>query len=519
MNKFQDVKNNYTNVFKSYETRGFQKIASSNSLFFKIFWIIYFLVTISLAIYFTTKAIISYLQYDVIQKTEKINQNQITFPTITLCSDIFIDGSIKNYINTCSFNLNDDCKINPDNYFEMFRSYSTGRNCFQFNDGKNMFNNSIPIQNSTLPEKLNGFILYLTTSKSSKTQSIYIYIDDPSSPSFINQIDFKNPDYSLDTNYEYDITLTKTITEHLEMPYNPCYKNAYNDFSLNKTIINFFQSNNIPYKQINCYKLCAQLDYINTNPCNCKNTSLGNIIRDCEYNKDKILFNCTHNYLENFILKRNLYCQQYCPLECDSIDYTFVLRSSSSNLTRLFIYFNQLKYEHNFEVPAVLLLDLLSSIGGVLQLFMGLGLVSLLEYCQFSLISFSFVCRKKKIKTIDDKKSILEEIKKKKYEIINEVVDEIKTQIKNNDQQETSSNKQPITRKIMNEAKIKLNVIMAMKNSEIIEPKMIDETKNKSFVKKKTTSMISENREYSKASRYMDWYYKNNPKIKSSDQK
>ena len=71
----------------------------------------------------------------------------------------------------------------------------------------------------------------------------------------------------------------------------------------------------------------------------------------------------------------------------------------------------------------------------------------------------------------------------------------------------------------MNEAKIKLNVIMAMKNSEIIEPKMIDETKNKSFVKKKTTSMISENREYSKASRYMDWYYKNNPKIKSSDQK
>ena len=58
----------------------------------------------------------------------------------------------------------------------MFRSYSTGRNCFQFNDGKNMFNNSIPIQNSTLPEKLNGFILYLTTSKSSKTQSIYMEI-------------------------------------------------------------------------------------------------------------------------------------------------------------------------------------------------------------------------------------------------------------------------------------------------------------------------------------------------------
>jgi len=338
-------------------------------------------------------------------------------------------------------------------------------------------------------------------------------------PSFINQIDYKIPDFSLNPNYEYDITLTKTITEHLEIPYNPCYKNAYNNFPLNKTIINFFQSNNIAYKQINCYKLCAELDYINMNPCNCKNRSLGNIIRDCEYNQDKIIFNCTKNYLENFIIKRNLYCQQYCPLECDSIDYTFVLRNYSSNLTQLFIYFNQLKYFHKFEVPAVLLFDLLPSIGGVLQLFMGLGLVSLLEYCQFSLLSFNFVCRKKKINLNDEKKSILEEIKKKKYEIINEVVDEIKTQIKNNDHQETSSNKQPITRKIMNEAKIKLNVIMAMKKSEIIEPKIIDETKNKSFLKNKTTSMINENREYSKASRYMDWYYKINPKIKSSDQK
>ena len=31
--------------------------------------------------------------------------------------------------------------------------------------------------------------------------------------------------------------------------------------------------------------------------------------------------------------------------------------------------------------------------------------------------------------------------------------------------------------------------------------------------------MINENKEYSNASRYMDWYYKTNPKIKSSDQK
>jgi hypothetical protein len=312
MNKFQDLKKTYPYLLKEYESHGLQKITESKKLFFKIFWTIFFVVSSASSIYFMNESVKSYLKYEVIQKTETVFLNQITFPTITMCSDIFIDESIKNYIDTCSFNLNDDCKINPDNYFKMFRSYSTGRNCFQFNGDKNMSTNSIPIQNSTLPEKLNGFILNFTTSsiisnsttitstssiansstssattksnttttsstssitnsstsstnsntttpvtnnssftnnpiltfieptKSSKSQSIDIYIDDPSLPSFINQIDYKIPDFSLNPNYEYDITLTKTITEHLEIPYNPCYKNAYNNFPLNKTIINFF---------------------------------------------------------------------------------------------------------------------------------------------------------------------------------------------------------------------------------------------------------------------------------------
>jgi len=155
---------------------------------------------------------------------------------------------------------------------------------------------------------------------------------------------------------------------------------------------------------------------------------LGNIIRDCEYNQDKILFNCTKNYLENFIIKRNLYCQQYCPLECDSIDYTFVLRNYSSNLTQLFIYFNQLKYLHKFENPKSEPYNLISNIGGILSLFLGVSLVSVFEAGQLIFQILTVLLNKNKQEEKDEKpttnieKSIDEEIKELKQEILNEII-------------------------------------------------------------------------------------------------
>ncbi len=119
MNKFQDLKKIYPDLLKEYESHGLQKITESKKLFFKIFWTIFFVVSSASSIYFMNESVKSYLKYVVIQKTETVFLNQITFPTITMCSDIFIDESIKNYIDKCSFNLNDDCKINPENYFTL----------------------------------------------------------------------------------------------------------------------------------------------------------------------------------------------------------------------------------------------------------------------------------------------------------------------------------------------------------------------------------------------------------------
>ena len=54
-----------------------------------------------------------------------------------------------------------------------------------------MSNQFIPIKNLNLIEKSNGFVLQFKqpTLATSSTPSIYIYIDDQGSPSFINEID------------------------------------------------------------------------------------------------------------------------------------------------------------------------------------------------------------------------------------------------------------------------------------------------------------------------------------------
>ena len=60
----------------------------------------------------------------------------------------------------------------------------------------------------------------------------------------------------------YDFILSKTEENKLGLPYNPCYKDVFNEFPLNKTITNFFQMNNVTYKQKYCYRLCAELEFI-----------------------------------------------------------------------------------------------------------------------------------------------------------------------------------------------------------------------------------------------------------------
>ena len=175
--------------------------------------------------------------------------------------------------------------------------------------------------------------------------------------------------------------MDKQVENQLGMPFNQCF-NDVNEFSLNKTIIDYILLQRRSYSQSECIELCFDLFYIQLDPCNCSNTSIDNVWEDCwTRNENSTFFSCTWNkkaefYSQSFQEK----CSAYCPLECDSISYsvekTYIY---DQNKTRFKIFFGSLKYglisqEQNFSI-----LDLIGTIGDILSIFIGISFVSLFE--------------------------------------------------------------------------------------------------------------------------------------------
>ena len=75
-------------------------------------------------------------------------------------------------------------------------------------------------------------------------------------------------------------------------------------------------------------------------------------------------------------------CLKECPLECNTIEYqvvstpgfikTFNLEEDFSNYIRLSIYYNSFSYINYKESPTISIYSLISNIGGVLGLLLGI---------------------------------------------------------------------------------------------------------------------------------------------------
>jgi len=451
MKLLKEIKTNLSNILGESTAYGLPKVFKSKRSFFNFFWLAFILFGGIASIYFIADSIQNYLKYEVIPKTKIIRESQLTFPTITFCSS---DKSLdKDQIYFCSFNKENNSCIDYFQYFQMFSDSMNGGICLQFNSGKNSFSNhSIPILKSTSGGLQSGLIISFKIN-----MSIQIWIDDPSSISFINGVSFKTPsDFSF--NYEsyfyYDLELSKIVENKLGPPYNPCYTDDSNNSNeINKTIINFLHSNNVKYKQEYCVQLCPQLEYINNNSCNCNNTSLGNVWRDCnnsQLNKD--VQKCTTDYLNKYDRSKiDEKCKEYCPLECDSNTYTgsFIKEKSTSNRSssRIYIFYKELKYTKYSEIAKTESFDFVSSIGGILGLFIGCSFVTFFELAELIIeICFIFFGKKQQqqMDETNEEMSLEEEVKRLKNEINkkNKEMDlkiELILQKLKNDQNETNA--------------------------------------------------------------------------------
>ncbi len=376
---------------------GLQKLLHSKRLYQKLFWLAFLLSGSSMSLYLVWDAIDSYLDFETIVKINRVYEQPLLFPTVSFCPSIdnaFDGKSLRSLLNKCSFNLDNSCMKEPENFFELFTTFRG--DCYRFNSGKNMSGHSI----SRLSSVIGGRDDSLNLNFNVKTE-LWIWIHEPSSPP---ELDIQY-NYIGDTNFASNNSVThlsvhKTDEKRLGFPYNKCYKNI-NDFPKNKTIIKYISSLNVTYKQVNCLKLCFDVYYINNNPCNCTNVTLGNVWRDCY--KNSIYKKCTSKsrtkFLEGSSIKN---CEEFCPLECDSVWYSVEQKSYINDQYEiLYVYYESLKYTSISEVPKTKGFDLATNIGGIFGLFIGVSFVSLFEIGELLLEVIFLILERKKQRNLN----------------------------------------------------------------------------------------------------------------------
>ena len=379
---------------------GIPNIFRSENSFNKIFWIFFTIVSTAASSYYISADISGFLDYEVVTVFRKNYEQPVEFPTVTFCSyllnyfdrknltQLIIQTDI-NYDLSMNFSLND--------HFEQFQSTHYGK-CFRFNSGKNLDGISIPIKNSTLGGYDDAFHLKMLAPN-----GLIIWIHNKSTrPKVENYNKHSDIPIFISTKMRNFLVIDKIIESKLGEPYNQCLQNVFTDFDGNKTILDYFNSMNEQYTQVKCFELCFDLDYIETNPCNCTNASLDNVWNNCWLiDEKKVLNSCTFKNRAEFH-KKNLKekCSKYCPLECDSISFEvtpniFTGSNVDNETIELYVFYRNLRFVTIEERPKTIWKDLIANVGGYFGLFVGISFVTLFEITEVIIESVFILCTKK----------------------------------------------------------------------------------------------------------------------------
>jgi hypothetical protein len=364
---------------------GIPNIIRTDKSITRSIWTIFTILSTIICILIIKKSIINYFDYNYVTNIDIIYEQPMEFPTISMCSCSLniINMTLNKFLKSCIFN-NFNCK--NEKYFMAFNDpvYKT---CFRFNSGKQT--NDSKLQ-ATIAGRSGGLQVEVK-----ETNGLLIFIHASSNPPYPNE-NYNNINGNsifVSTGFSTDLAIDKTVTKRLGLPYNECVKSIESSDDLNynlnnKTLYMFIKNLNETYSQKRCFKLCFDLDYINNNPCNCtNNVTIGSVWQKCFIEmENQDLNGCTSLYKNNFTSHNMINeCSKYCPLECDFEQYEAFLsfhvpeNMSKNESLKLKIYFKDLTYILISQEPKIELFDLISGIGGLLGLFLGVSFLSFIE--------------------------------------------------------------------------------------------------------------------------------------------
>jgi hypothetical protein len=334
----------------------------------------FLILSMCLTIYLLVTNITEYLMYETTTSITTIYENKPEFPVVSFCPMTNSD------VNKIEIRFNDENLTSQwENYFEVFQDSTLRLKCYRFNSGFNMSNHSVLIKRSKISGHDNGFDLEFKSDATSFLVSIYNQSQKPST--------IFDKGFYISVGSRNYFSIKRIYDTKLEYPYNECLDDV-SKFTRNKTIIKYMQIKNWGYSKKECTHLCENLKYLEESDCNCSLNYLDEYLsRVCyKYSNDKIK-SCYNTFMDHFHNDHDIdqVCSEYCPLECDTINYDISINSrisqtlSSDNITAIYVFYEDLKYTLISQQPKLQFIDLISNIGGSLGLFVGISFISFLE--------------------------------------------------------------------------------------------------------------------------------------------
>jgi acid-sensing ion channel 5 len=321
------------------------------------------------------------------------------------------------------------CRYNGDKCsavdFTWFQSYDYG-NCYTFNSGKNSNGSKLSIKTSSVSGPNYGLQMELFTGDSTRDEKfvwssgIYILIQNQSITPLT-----ESEGVHAATGFETHFSVKTVFTKKLPSPYSSCLKYNTDPSSYSSDLYKAIFENlkHTTYRQKYCYRLCYQQNVIKD--CSCADSSLPTPFS--KYNDKEILACLNFTELECLAKTKTRFqnspissqCSTDCPLECSTVSYSTEVSVSAyptyfyskwlqmqtnlverfknnkttfeeikSSVVKVNIFYNDMSYTTVTETESLSWDTLLGNIGGMLGLFLGMSLLSLVEILELILELF-----------------------------------------------------------------------------------------------------------------------------------
>jgi len=394
---FKIIKESSFKIISESTIHGIPNIFKKKILFSKLIWIVATLVCFNLCLLLVAQSILAYLENDVVTSIKKWKSTPLAFPVISFCN--------LNKFNTINkYNLSDlliYCEFNGiecnSNDFISFYDMNYGL-CYRFNSNSTFKSNKAG--------KLNGFKIDILTGLEedflelgSISNGLHVYIHNKS---FLPSI---SEGVEIATGFVTNLMIRQIFNYRQPEPFNDCKLNP-----------KYFQ-NNLSYRQKDCFDI-KFLQYFST-MCNYSSQNIMEIIKEFHLRllleKDsETIFECLFKANQNFYNQINFMLNDLdCPQECDSMYYEITTSMSkfpsksiylnllkNNKFIKLFksnnfsheqlnesylafrVYFENLEYTEIRQEIKTTIIDLISNIGGLLGLFLGMSFLSFFEFLE-----------------------------------------------------------------------------------------------------------------------------------------